>query len=110
MMAFRLLSTVHPPGGNEDVFLAINKNKTRVPDDKANCLVFLSAMTNVTEYKLDPVYDYDWIVAVKLAGGDFSGLVDKKRGTVVEVSEPFYDEENKNANIIYNAIRKGFQS
>ncbi|CAJ0605202.1 unnamed protein product [Cylicocyclus nassatus] len=98
---------VYPQGGNKDVFTLINN--TTDPRNKANCLVFLSAMTDVKDYKIVPDYHYERIVVVNMAGGNFSGIVEESQGIVVEVSQP-YDKVEENAKKIHDAIRKGFHS
>ncbi|CAJ0605217.1 unnamed protein product [Cylicocyclus nassatus] len=101
-------SKVYPQGGNKDVFSLINN--TTDPRNKANCLVFLSAMTDVKDYKIVPDYHYERIVVVNMAGGNFSGIVEESQGIVVEVSQPYSDKVEENAKKIHDAIRKGFHS
>ncbi|CAJ0605222.1 unnamed protein product [Cylicocyclus nassatus] len=83
---------------NVGIFKAINT--TGDLNDKANCLV------NAVGFKIAPEYNYKRIVVVNLAEGDFSGIVDERRGEVVKVTQPYNAEAN--AVKIHEAILRGF--
>ncbi|CAJ0604946.1 unnamed protein product [Cylicocyclus nassatus] len=89
---------------NVGIFKAINT--TGDLNEKANCLVFLSAMSNTVGFKVAPEYNYKRIVVVNLAEGDFGSIVDEHRGEVVKVTQPYDDKAN--AVKIHEAILRGF--
>ncbi|CAJ0605107.1 unnamed protein product [Cylicocyclus nassatus] len=103
-------NSLSPSVGNDEVFSEINENGDL--DRKANCLVFLSAMTNTTGYTIKPKYEhYKRIVVVNLAGGNFGKILDDNRGTLVSVTQPYNGGESgsrENRNKVFKAILEGF--
>ncbi|KAK6739140.1 hypothetical protein RB195_020919 [Necator americanus] len=85
-----------------------NLNNASDGNRNANCLVFFTGIEDPTGLsKLNPSKNVklDRIVAVSLKGSDLSNIVVKPKGTAVNVSSDFTDEDVKN---VVDAIRITF--